>query len=288
MLKGFGMTLFLGIDGGGTGCRAAVADASGRILGHGAAGPANIASDLAMAGRNILSAAEQALAIAVGPGAVASELPRLHAGLGLAGANTADASDRLRQALPFARIRVETDAVTAVKGALRGGDGVVAALGTGSVFASQRGGVIRQIGGWGLALGDEGSGAWLGRAILRHALRAVDGFVPMTPLVADLIAEHGSPAAIVRFAQTARPAEFAELAPRLFASDDPAAVAVVSQATADVAGAIDHLLAKAPVPVVFIGGLGPVYAERLAGRWDTRSAFGTALDGALILAREAA
>ena len=39
------MALFLGIDGGGTGCRAAVADASGRILGTGVAGPANLTSD---------------------------------------------------------------------------------------------------------------------------------------------------------------------------------------------------------------------------------------------------
>ena len=34
------MPLFLGIDGGGTGCRAVVADATGRVLGTGAAGPA--------------------------------------------------------------------------------------------------------------------------------------------------------------------------------------------------------------------------------------------------------
>ena len=40
--KGGIMTLFLAVDGGGTGCRAALADAQGRILGQGAAGPANI------------------------------------------------------------------------------------------------------------------------------------------------------------------------------------------------------------------------------------------------------
>jgi len=66
--------------------------------------------------------------------------------------------ERLRAALPFARIRIETDAVAAAKGALRDEDGIVAALGTGSVFAAQRGGEVRQIGGWGLVLGDEGSG----------------------------------------------------------------------------------------------------------------------------------
>lgn len=281
------MTLYLGIDGGGTGCRAAVAGAAGPVLGLGAAGPANLTTDPDTTRLNILAAARDALTNAIGPDAVEAELPRLIAGLGLAGANTAGALGRAGLALPFARMRVETDAVTAVKGALAGADGIVAALGTGSVFASQRGGVIRQIGGWGLILGDEGSGASLGRAILAQALRAVDGLVPMTPLLTGLIAEHGGPADIVGFARTALPTDFARLAPRLFASDDAAALALLDGALSDVAKAIDHLQTGAALPVIFIGGLGPAYAERLAGRWPIVPAQGTALDGALILAREA-
>ncbi|MDE3240946.1 MAG: ATPase, partial [Paracoccaceae bacterium] len=55
------MQLFLGIDGGGTGCRAAVADARGRILGRGKAGPANIVTDPDGARANILAATVAAL-----------------------------------------------------------------------------------------------------------------------------------------------------------------------------------------------------------------------------------
>jgi len=40
--------------------------------------------------------------------------------------------------------------------------------------------------------------------------------------------------------------------------------------------------------VVFLGGLGTVFADRLAGRFAIRPALGTALDGALMLARETA
>jgi glucosamine kinase len=278
------MALYLGIDGGGTGCRAAVADGSGHILGKAAAGPANLTSDPEGTRANILAATRAALATAIGPEAVESELPRLVAGLGLAGANTTDA----RLDLPFARVRLETDAVTAVKGALWGGDGIVAAIGTGSVFASQRDGVIRQIGGWGLVLGDEGSGAWIGRALLAQALRAVDGFVPLTPLLAEVIAEHRDPAGIVSFARAARPADFAALAPLVLGSSDHAAVAIMDQAVAAVAAAVDHLQAEGAVPVVFIGGLGASYAGALADRWELREPLGSALDGALILAREAA
>ncbi len=276
------MTLFLGIDGGGTGCRAAVADAAGRILARAEAGPANIASDLSGAARNILTAAAQAA------GQAGGRLEDLVAGLGLAGANAAGVSGALSDLLPFARLRIVTDGVTAVIGALGEADGIVAALGTGSVFGVQRGGAVRQIGGRGLALGDEGSGAWIGRSLLSRALRAVDGLAPMTPLLAAVVQEMGGDDRVVAFSLTARPADYAALAPRILASDDPAAQAVMAAAAADVAQAIGALQATPALPVVFLGGLGPAFAARLAGRWPQRAAQGTALDGALLLARRAA
>ena len=274
------MQLFLGIDGGGTGCRTAVADAQGRILGRAEAGPANIASDFAGSVRNILAAADAATAQVSGAFVVA-------AGLGLAGANAAGAAQRLRQALPFARLSIETDAITAIRGALGAADGIVAAIGTGSVFGAQIGGAIRQIGGWGLTLGDEGSGAWIGRAALTRALRAHEGFDQISPILSDLLEQHGGPEAIIGFSLTARPTDFAALAPRIMASDDPAAVAIMARAKADIAQAIAVLQAGRDLPVTFLGGLGPYFANRFDGEIQMRAALGTALDGALILAREA-
>lgn len=279
------MDLYLGIDGGGTGCRAAVADASGRILGHGAAGPANIATDVLGARDNILAAASKALAEAECP---PDAIVRLAAGLGLAGANAAGAAQALRQALPFMRLRIETDGHAAVRGALGGHDGIVAAIGTGSVFARKSGGVIHQIGGWGLVLGDQGSGAWLGRGLLAEVLAGLDGFRPMTPLLRQVAAEFGGKEGIIAFSLSARPADLAGLAPRILASADPVAQLLLARATDDVAAAISVLQGDRPLPVTFIGGLGPAHAERLAGRWPIRPAQGTALDGALMLAREAA
>jgi len=273
------MAFYLGIDGGGTGCRAAVCGADGRVLGEGRAGPANIASDPEGALANVLAAARAALP----PGAA---IEVLHAVLGMAGANVASCAARLQSALPFASTRVETDAAIAVKGALQGRDGVVAAIGTGSVFASQRDGVLQQIGGWGLVLGDEGSGAWIGRQALSETLRAVDGFRPITPLARALLDETGGPDGIVAFAQTARPADLAVLAPRLIAMDDPLARSVMGLATGHVAAFIARLQGDDPVPVVYLGGLGATYAERLAGRWRTVAPLGSALDGALWLARQ--
>lgn len=277
------MELYLGIDGGGTGCRAAVAGEDGRVLGQGVAGPANIASDREGAARNILLAARAAMEAA---GLDPALLSAARAGLGVAGVNASGTAEALRNGLPFARCRIETDAVAAVKGALGDADGIVAAVGTGSVFAVQREGSVRQIGGWGLVLGDEASGAWIGRALCAAALRAEDGFIAMTPLLRELLDENGGPLGLVSFSLGAKPPQFASLAPRVVASDDPAALDVMERATREVAAAVDLLQAGGSLPVVFLGGLGPSYAERLAGRWQIEGSRGSALDGALWLARQ--
>ncbi|PZQ98051.1 MAG: ATPase [Cereibacter sphaeroides] len=273
------MKLYLGIDGGGTGCRAAVCDASGKILGEGRGGPANITTDSAVARQNILSAARAALP----DGARFEDMVVV---MGLAGANVAGSVARFSAGMPFARLRVETDAVTAAKGALRDGDGIVAAIGTGSVFAVQRVGELRQIGGWGLVIGDEGSGGWLGKLLLARTLRALDGYVPMTPLAQTILDEMGGADGIVAFARDAQPVDFAALAPRIVGSEDPAALAILRDGEAKVAEAVEHLQREGTVPVIFLGGLGAIYASRLAGRWPMAEAIGSGLDGALWLARQ--
>ena len=275
------MGLFLGIDGGGTGCRARIVDDAGRTLGEGAAGPANVTTDSHGTCANILTATRQALP-------QGAEITELQAVLGLAGANVRDSVARLLPGLPFARIRVVSDALTATRGALGTADGIVAAIGTGSVFSRQWRGEYRQVGGWGLVLGDEGSGGWIGRAILAHALRAWDGLFPETDLTRDLICEHGGSDGVVAFARDARPTDFARLAPRVAASDDEAARRVMAAAAEEVATWIALLQPERPLPVVLLGGLGEQFARLLAPRWTIQPAMGTALDGAVALAREEA
>jgi len=274
------MTVYLGFDGGGTGCRAALVDGSGRVIGTGSAGSANIASDPEGALTNILTAASQAL------GDVPRE--RVSAVLGLAGANVSDTSDRVLAALGLGRAKVVSDGLIALKGALRDNDGIVASVGTGSVFAVQRAAAVRQIGGWGFVLGDEASGAWLGRASLARALRALDGFYPMTPFLAELLGATGGPEAAVRFATTAPPAAFARLAPQVVAAaaaGDAAATAVLDHGAQDAGQAIDLLQGGDRLAVVFLGGLGPAYAARLGDRWPVMAPKGSALDGAVWMAQ---
>lgn len=267
------MALYLGIDGGGSGCRAVLSDGA-QVLGRGSGGPANIASDPEGAAKAILAAMADA-GVRGAPVTV----------MGLAGANVPGAAERISAAMPFP-CRILSDAITAARGALGAGDGIVAAIGTGSVFAVQRQGLLRQIGGWGFSLGDEAGGAWMGRRLLQLALAASEGWADDTPLLRAITEEYGGAGGIVRFGVTARAADYAALAPRIVAASDPAAEAVMAEADAAVSAAVDHL--GSGLPVVFLGGLGPHYAARLSARWEVRLPLGTSLDGALALAREAA
>ena len=275
------MAFFLGIDGGGSGCRAALADADGRIMGQGQAGPANINTDVEGAAVSILAATAEALE---GTGADPRDLI---ATLGLAGGTIAAATERVAGLLPFARMQIVNDGVTAARGALGPQDGILAAMGTGSVFAVQRGGALRQVGGRGFLMGDEGSGAVLGRALLSRAMRAEDGFADMTPLLQQVLEEFGGIEGIIRFGNGAAPADFARLAPRIAAGTDPAARQVFDAAVAEVRHILAVLQAEPPLPVVFVGGLGPAYAARLTD-WPQRPAIGSGVDGALLMARQMA
>ena len=276
------MTLFLGIDGGGTGCRAALADAKGRVLGRGRGGPANINTNVEGAASNILAATDAAIADSgVDP-------RKLIATLGLAGGTITAATQRLSELLPFAKVQIVNDAITATRGALGHEDGILAALGTGSVFAVQRAGRVRQVGGRGFLMGDEGSGAVMGRTLLADAMRAGDGFLPMSPLLEQLLDEYGGAEGIISFGNRASPAQFGELAPRIVNSDDSAARRIFDRAVEEVRHILTVLQAGQSLPVVFVGGLGAHYATRLSGPWPVQTARGDGVDGALLMAQQLA
>src|SRR5262245_2838959 len=123
--------LFLGIDAGGTHCRARLVDGEGNVLGSGRAGPANLTLGIAQAHRSMTEASQQAFAAAkLGR----SALRRTHAGMGVAGLDDpALAKAIANRRFGFASLTVRSDAVTACVGAHghRDGSGILI-LGTGS------------------------------------------------------------------------------------------------------------------------------------------------------------
>src|SRR5688500_15423331 len=89
-------TLFIGIDGGGTNCRARIADAAGSRVGEGLGGPASVRRKLNVVVDSILTASRAAAEAA---GLTEADLKRAHAGFGLAGAAVTDRRERLRRRL---------------------------------------------------------------------------------------------------------------------------------------------------------------------------------------------
>ena len=286
------MRYFIGLDGGGSGCRAQAELADGRRSAIISGGPANVATDLDAALREIQGVIDKAVqaAQALSPQA---PLPAPRVVLGLAGANETDAELHLRKALPFNDLIVTGDIDIALRGALGEADGIVMAVGTGSVLACQRAGDLRRLGGYGLALGDEGSGAWLGLEALRACLCARDGIGPDGPLVQEIWGRFGSVAEMITFVATARPADYATFAPIVMTHDRahcPVAGAILDRGCAYLLRAIRQLQGgDCGLPVVAAGGLGPVLLDWIEaqGAAQLRRAIplGTALDGALWLAR---
>lgn len=274
----------IGVDGGGTSCRFALSR-DGRRLEY-RLGGANVATDREAAISTLLSGlqgvAEMAeLSIAdIGSGT---------AYLGLAGVMGRADSDAVASALPFERVVVDDDQKTAVTGALGGADGSVASIGTGSFVARKTAGQIRSIGGWGLVLTDEASGAWLGRGALRETLRAFDGLVVHSDLTRAILAEHDGPSGIASLSMRASPAVFADLAPRVIEAarcGDSVALQLMHEGAAHIERALAALGWSPGERLCLVGGVGPCYAQYLpdAIKLAVARPRGSPLDGALALA----
>jgi len=281
-------SLFLGVDGGGTRCRARLCDVGGHQLGEGESGPANIRFGLQDALASVLQATRQALEQAQ---LTAEDLARITACLALAGATEPaerDAAQAQRHA--FHNAIITSDAHAACVGAHRGGDGAVVIVGTGSIGWAVLRGKQHRIGGWGFELSDEGSGAWIGRELLRRVLLAHDGRASCTMLTRATFTQFATPHAIVQFAARATSRDYAALVPAVVeqaARQDDTALAIMRLAAAHLDAIAARLLALGVPRLSLTGGLAPDMTAFLSATTRTRLVppQGDALDGALLLAR---
>jgi glucosamine kinase len=281
------VTLVLGIDGGGTSCRAALATADGTVIGRAKAGPANIMTDLEGSRANIVEAARLAFADAGREQALMAETPAV---LGLAGTNVGGYGERLRKILPFKESAVESDAAIALEGALGKHDGAIAIVGTGSIFVSRKSGKVATIGGWGFMLGDLGSGARIGRDLLQETLLAHDDIHAASDLTEIVMQKFGGDAReITKFGASSRPADFGAYAPLVFDyadKGDAIAGRVLARAIGDIEEALDALHLRAGDRLCMLGGLADLVTPRLSSRFQAliRKPEQDALGGAVNLA----
>lgn len=280
--------LFLGVDGGGSRCRARIRDQAGALLAESVGGSANIYQDFDGAVRTITETAGEAAAKA------GVSTRQLHAGFGLAGLVTSSASERFeRLELPFASVTADNDAYAACLGAFRGADGGIVIAGTGSIGFGVVGGQRHMVGGWGFALGDHGSGAWVGHHAVRRAALAVDGLLQPTGLIEELLAAVGRTRFdISSWSEQAKPKDYAQFAPNVFrlaSAGDVQAMTIVIEGAAAISSLGRALLARGVRQLCLLGGLAGVYPPYLDA--DIRSVLvasqGDAMDGAIMMARRA-
>lgn len=289
------MQVFIGLDGGGTACRAQALLECGQRTDVLTGGAANAFSDFpsALTEVSALLAATLDHARALVPG-VELEAPQI--AMGLAGVSESGAGPRLRDALPYAHLEIMGDIDISLAGAFRDEDGIVMAVGTGSVLARQRAGRMLRLGGYGFTLGDEGSGAWIGREALRRALHARDRLGADGPLVAEIWQKFTTLADMINFAGRAKPSDYAAFAPLVLHHDQehcPVAGAILDDACAYLLRAITRLQDGAvEMPVAALGGLGPALLERITTQGGAKlrrvAPKGTALDGAIWTAQQSA
>lgn len=280
--------VFLGIDGGGSRCRARIRGADGRVLGEATGGASNIYQDFDGALATLVSTAGNAA------GQAGVDLRQLHAGLGLAGIVTAVGAERIEQAqLPFASVIADNDAYAACIGAFSGGDGGIVIAGTGSIGFALVGGERHMVGGWGFQLGDHGSGAWVGHHAVRRAALAIDGLLQPTQLIEEIVSRTGSTRFdLSRWSERAAPRDYAQFAPAVFscaAKGDVQGMMIVIEGASAISNLGRALLARGAGRICLLGGLAQVYPPYLDA--DVKRALAPAAadatDGAIMMARRA-
>jgi glucosamine kinase len=181
---------YLGVDGGGTNCRVRLADENLQTLAEVKNGRSNLQIDAGEPAYKAISDGTRDVFRAAGIDY--AEAANTYACFGMAGGrmDTARANFAARP-WPFAGVKVYDDIDIAHAGALGGGEGGVIIVGTGSAAMSIVDGKRYQAGGWGFQIGDQMSGAILGRELARYSVEAEDGLVEASPLTKAVIASLG-------------------------------------------------------------------------------------------------
>ncbi|GGZ98072.1 ATPase [Arenicella chitinivorans] len=250
-------SLYIGIDGGGSKCKAKLVSDDAKFVGVGISGRANPVHGMETTLESIVDSAHKALADA--------DLPRralrnVIAGIGLAGVNLPSLFEQVNNwPHPFKEMHLTTDLHIACLGAHAWQDGSVIISGTGSCGISMIDGKTKMYGAHGFPLGDQGSGAWLGWKAIVAALLASDDLGPATVLT-DRICDYlgARPRGIADAMANQPPKEFAKLASIVFTeakSGDAVAVSILEEGVSYLDSMARKILTDNPGRLSLLGGL---------------------------------
>lgn len=302
---------YLGVDGGGTNCRIRLADSDLNTLADAGGGRSNLQIEGGEpAYRSITDGTKEVFAKA---GIDIAEAANTYACFGMAGGRLPSAREAFeKRDWPFAKVRVYDDIDIARAGAHGGADGAVIIVGTGSAAMALVDGKRFQAGGWGFHIGDQMSGAILGRELVRRTVEARDGLLPGSPLTEAVVARLGGSVDAVMdwsFPQDPRgpyiaadgtapntllgraPAEYGALVPMFFEfyeKGDPVALELMQIELAEIDKYVNWFKSCGATKMAAVGGFGtrlyPLMMERY-GDFIVRPMH-EPLHGAVILAKQ--
>ncbi|GMM88079.1 BadF/BadG/BcrA/BcrD ATPase family protein [Vibrio fortis] len=279
---------YVGIDGGGTSCRARIRDTEGQFIGEAKSGSANILLGIDIAMASIVAAIRDA---ALQGGLTESDFPKMHVGLALAGAEQKSAwLNFMTIDHPFASITLNTDAYGACVGAHNGQDGAIMIGGTGSCGILLKDGEQHVVGGREFPISDQGGGAVMGLRLIQQVLLAEDGIRPKTSLCQHVMNHFDNDVDnIVEWSKTAIPKDYGQFSPVIFQlanEGDELAIEMLKQTAADIEMFINALHRKGANQVCLMGSI----AERIlpwlspvVQQWVVQPQF-DAIEGALMFA----
>jgi len=171
-----------------------------RVLGIEGGGASTKVSEVTAAGLN-----RKIYPLGMNPAAAGSEAERLIGMLqkefgpvdaiacACSGADSGERKEALTALLhnrfPQAILRVMSDAEGTYRACLGSRPGVVVIAGTGSiVYGKDAAGRSHRAGGWGCVFDDEGGAFWIGKELVKEALRWRDGLAPYDPIFDALLA----------------------------------------------------------------------------------------------------
>lgn len=261
--------LFIGIDGGGSKCRAILSNAEGKVIGRGMGGAANPFHGVQRAIDSIVEASYEAIENA---GYQKEQLKSVIAGIGLAGVNLPDLYQKLNYwEHPFLEMYLTTDMEIANIGAHGESQGAVIIIGTGSVGFINFSGEQSMLGGYGFPISDKASGAWMGLKAIEHTLLVLDAFEHPS-LLAEKISQFYSIKSGLELSQKLighASSEYAKVASIIFDSadqGDESALKIISEGASYISALARRLVGDKTIRLSLVGGLARYWLPRLDSR----------------------
>lgn len=176
------MTIFLGVDGGGTKTALCLLTGDGDVLGRHQVAEVYLAGPPGVGPARVSTVLSEAVpALCTAAGITPAMIDFAFFGIPAYGELRADQpllDAAPREILGHDHYRVDNDVVCGWAGSLAMADGINVVAGTGSIAYGRNGDVGARVGGWGELFGDEGSGYWMAIRGLQVFSQLSDGRLP--------------------------------------------------------------------------------------------------------------